>query len=377
MYMGVPSAEPLERQRGVVRRVDPARGVLASTGPTARASPKSTTRAPPVDADEHVGRLEVAVDEPAACAAASPRPAARHVCKTSVHGCTDSREPGAQLDALDVLHDDVHPFARRLLAERPGGAAVVGADVVHRDDVGMRHARERLRLAYEPSGASSAGTARAAHQLDRDDAIELRIARCVYDAQTTGTDLALELVAADANACSGLPKSACLIVSRALSSSIPPPRSSTSDQPGGGSTGAVCDPGVDRDALTSPIVPRLRIVETGQRQLPSLPGPTRLGATTLAGRTRGPANAHAAEAVRRGALVGDVFVPIDAGGRGLEPPRLLVEPSDRRELVVVAELRPLDRASHDANRLVVDGERHRERVAVLAAVRAARSAPDR
>src|SRR5579883_3009721 len=56
-------------------------------------------------------------------------------------------------------------------------------------------------------------------------------------------------------------------------------------------------------------------------------------------------------------------------GVALESTRRLVQPAQSRELVVVPELGAIDRPAQHAQRLVVDGEGHREGVAVLPAVR--------
>ncbi len=62
--------------------------------------------------------------------------------------------------------------------------------------------------------------------------------------------------------------------------------------------------------------------------------------------------------VRHGRSVGEL----------LEPPGLRVEPADRAHLLVVVELRLRHRRFQHADRLVVDAERHRKRVPVLAAM---------
>ena len=53
----------------------------------------------------------------------------------------------------------------------------------------------------------------------------------------------------------------------------------------------------------------------------------------------------------------------------IEPTGLLVEPLHGRQFLVVSELRALDGAFQNPDRLVIDSKRHRERVPVLAAVR--------
>src|ERR1043166_4223909 len=72
--------------------------------------------------------------------------------------------------------------------------------------------------------------------------------------------------------------------------------------------------------------------------------------------------------VRTAALLGEVRREGGAACMPLQPPRLRVQAADRGELFVIAELRLADRALQHADRLVVDLERDREGVAVLAAV---------
>jgi len=57
------------------------------------------------------------------------------------------------------------------------------------------------------------------------------------------------------------------------------------------------------------------------------------------------------------------------GGHALQPPRLLVEPLQRLQLLVVAEPRRRNRLLQHRDGPVVHPQRHREGVAVLAAVR--------
>ena len=53
----------------------------------------------------------------------------------------------------------------------------------------------------------------------------------------------------------------------------------------------------------------------------------------------------------------------------LQPARLIVQPLERAEFFFAPELRAPDRGFQDTDRLVIDLERHRERMPVLAAVR--------
>src|SRR5687767_2543462 len=85
---------------------------------------------------------------------------------------------------------------------------------------------------------------------------------------------------------------------------------------------------------------------------------------TRTGKHRAPAVRHPALALTR-----DEFVEARPGHGSLERLRLRIELSNRREPIVVPELRAVDRALQHPNRLVIDLERHRERMAVLAAMR--------
>ena len=80
---------------------------------------------------------------PAACAAASPRPAARNTSSTSRQAAA---APAARRErlALDELHGDEDVIAD-------------GAGVVDRDDVGVRDARHGLRLAQQARAAVRRG----------------------------------------------------------------------------------------------------------------------------------------------------------------------------------------------------------------------------
>src|SRR4051794_38793956 len=80
-------------------------------------------------------------------------------------------------------------------------------------------------------------------------------------------------------------------------------------------------------------------------------------------------NGTTTELARAVTFAGDVRVEIRAARGVFERAGLRVEARKRGELVVVAELRAVDGATERAQGFVVDLERHRKRVAVLAAVR--------
>jgi hypothetical protein len=75
--------------------------------------------------------------------------------------------------------------------------AVVGADVVDGDDVGVREAGERLRLAEQSGVRAGAAAAAAEEHLEGDLAIELRVVGGVDDAHAALTERAEHDVAAD------------------------------------------------------------------------------------------------------------------------------------------------------------------------------------
>jgi hypothetical protein len=100
--------------------------------------------------------------------------------------------------ALQELHDQ----------ERP---AVLVPDVVERADVGMIQLRDRPRLAVEPFAKLRVGGQRFGQDLDRDDAIEPRIASLIDLAHAARSDGGENLVRAEAGtggkgqtACRGL-----------------------------------------------------------------------------------------------------------------------------------------------------------------------------
>ena len=93
------------------------------------------------------------------------------------------------------------PLAQRLALEQLGdrvGRLAVAAEVVDREDVGMRERGDRLRLALEARAARSASRARRCGQhLDRDVAAEPRVARPVDLAHAAGAERRHDLVGAE------------------------------------------------------------------------------------------------------------------------------------------------------------------------------------
>ena len=79
-------------------------------------------------------------------------------------------------------------------------------------------------------------------------------------------------------------------------------------------------------------------------------------------------NAAAAKGMREPPLLGDQIRQGRSGRASFDPPGLVVEPLDRSEDVVPPEPGLLHRRLHDVDRLVIDPERDREGMAVLAAM---------
>ena len=125
---------------------------------------------------------------PLSCAAASPRPASMNTCRISCQAALLHLQPVRDGVPLHVLHRD-----EDLVFER--------ADVVRDDDVRVRQARDRLRLAQRalpPLRQRDAVARLHAQQLDRDLAIQLRVVRRVDLAHAAAPDHRQHDVAADA-----------------------------------------------------------------------------------------------------------------------------------------------------------------------------------
>jgi hypothetical protein len=125
-----------------------------------------------VIADQHVVGLEVAVHDAGGVRGGEPFARGAVEPEDLVRRARPARQPRARGAAGDVLHRDEH-------------AAVDLADLVHDDDVRVRDARQRPRLALD-AGERVRGPRVA--ELDRDVAIEPQIAREVDDAHPAGTD---------------------------------------------------------------------------------------------------------------------------------------------------------------------------------------------
>ncbi len=123
-----------------------------------------------VVADQHVVRLEVAVDDADRVGRDQSAPGGDEHRDDAAPRWRARRQVAPQRFAAHVLHREEH-------------VTVDAADVVDGDDVGMRQPRHRLRLAQQPRAALERGDRGVgADQLDRDVAFELGIVREVDDA---------------------------------------------------------------------------------------------------------------------------------------------------------------------------------------------------
>ena len=136
----------------------------------------------PVRGDHQVLGLEVAVDDAVLLRVGEPgEQALEHAADLRQGHLADVR---AQRAALDVLHRDV----RR---------AVVLEVVVHGDDVRMAQRAGHARLAQEALGERRVGGVEGAQLLERDEAVQVGLARQVHERHAAAPQLAQDLVSAD------------------------------------------------------------------------------------------------------------------------------------------------------------------------------------
>ena len=136
--------------------------------------------------DQHVARLEVAMDDPRGVRSGE---AARRLDE-DLDDFTDAarsrREPRAEVRAAHELLREVDPVA-------------VGADVVNRDDVRVRDAGDRLRLALEAREHLRLREV-GADELERDLAVELWVIRGPHDAHAASSERLEQRESADRDA---------------------------------------------------------------------------------------------------------------------------------------------------------------------------------
>ena len=139
----------------------------------------------------HVGRLQVAMhDAPLVRRFETVGDLRRHGDRV-VDRDRAAREPRSQILAVDILHDQ---------RERRGttGSMVELDDAVNLRDAGVIEGGERLRLAFEPGEAFGIGRNAVGEDLQRDFAIELRVARAEHLAHSARPEHGQNLVVADA-----------------------------------------------------------------------------------------------------------------------------------------------------------------------------------
>ena len=166
---------------------------------------------PAVAGDEQIGRLDVAVHDAAFVRRGEP---AGNLDRIVDHRARRQRPP-------------VHPLAKRLADEQLGddpGGAVVHADVVDRDDIRVIQAARRASFLFEPALAIGIARECRRQDLDRDLALQLRVARAIDLAHAADAEASEDLESADAIA-RGRPMEAeaiiCPVVSNRISTENP------------------------------------------------------------------------------------------------------------------------------------------------------------
>ena len=144
-------------------------------------------------AEQHVGRLEVAMYQPGRVrsdqAPAGPNEHTQHLAPVMPSG----RHPLLQGAAGDQLHHDEY-------------LPLVHADVVDGDHIGMGELGQRLSLAHEAALHGLARGLARVQQLDRHLAIELRIEGGEYPPGAPRPDATDHHVAADADRLGAIPE---------------------------------------------------------------------------------------------------------------------------------------------------------------------------
>ena len=137
--------------------------------------------------DHHVGRLDVAVDDPRLVREIERIEQLDHEAEHLLQvEALLGFEVVLQFLALDVLHDDVREIA-------------LGAEVVHLDDVAVvepRHARTSRSKRTEIMRAASAIELAGEDGLDRHPAVQVGVEAVVHQAHRPLAEDALDLVAA-------------------------------------------------------------------------------------------------------------------------------------------------------------------------------------
>ena len=141
------------------------------------------TRAAARAIDEHVVGLHVAVNDPGAVGGAQrlgqrDRDTQRDLGQQAAPARV---EDAAQAGTFDELADDV-----------PGLLARGRNEVVHRQDRRVANGGHRVRLAAEPGLELGAPGEESVHDLDRDVAAQLRVARAIHGRHAAAAELGLD-----------------------------------------------------------------------------------------------------------------------------------------------------------------------------------------
>ena len=124
---------------------------------------------------------------PRACAAARPSAIAAPICTASRHGTGPCLQPRPKRVPFEQLHDG-------------DGHVVDDRELVNRQDARMGQRGDRPRLGLEPPPHLGIGGDVRRHDLDRDVAIEPRVARAIHLAHAAGADWPDDLVLSEARA---------------------------------------------------------------------------------------------------------------------------------------------------------------------------------
>ena len=152
-----------------------------------RATPKSMILTVALAGEEHVGGLDVAVDDPDLVRVGQARPARRPRSPT-----LRSRLRGG---VARIMLEEVVPAEE--LHRDVGRAVGVVAEVEDGHHVGVHHARDRARLALEAVLLLRVARDLGQHHLEGDVALQERVAGVVDDAHGARAQAAQDLVLAD------------------------------------------------------------------------------------------------------------------------------------------------------------------------------------
>jgi hypothetical protein len=141
-----------------------------------------------VGGDEDVLGFQVAMDNPLVMSRRQPVGDRRREIDGLEERQGTLRQAGSKRVAGQQLGDDV-------------GSAAIVADVIERQDVGMRERRDRLGFSLEPIERGAVGCESRRQDLDRHLAIEPRIAGAIHLAHPAFANLGDDFVGSDSRAC--------------------------------------------------------------------------------------------------------------------------------------------------------------------------------